>query len=417
MSSVKDVVKFLGRYADLMTLMAIVPLLSHLKFGKLLASHERSQRAALEKAAEADKAAAKKTAAKKDAAKADAAKKADEARETPAANDAEPLRQTLPPALSLFLLMLAELLASVELLDPSESHVKKAMGEFVKLQKKSKGGFSELPSMVDKLLGSDDVFDLIVFVASMSGLSAMFFMLVFKLEDLDMGQKAPSMNPLETVRKSLRHVVVQLCTPKLWCSAILAAVFVMGNWSSLGKLLRRPGILDFLRSLARPLRTGAVFAAMLETEYEGPMPLWATIQIAGAVARAGCFFVYERLSSKALLGDNLPDFFKAGGSAVVAARGVLLLEALCLLVALPCALRKTGLGKLILPLLVTPSVYVLTADASFAIEFDEATRKVSMAMVLVSMTMVFMGGLMTMLVCIGIVQLLIRIHNIEKMKV
>lgn len=318
----------------------------------------------------------------------------------------------------------AEILASVQLFDPSENHVKKAVTEVGRMQRNSKNhGFLQLLESLEKLFSNDSVFEMVRFMAIVASLTSMIIGMVLRLDELELQQSTDSSNGVGLVKlatSGVSHVLGSLIRPRFWFSSALLAVWVAGNWSALGRLIRRPGTMELVRSLAPLLRAAGATLSTTGPSYSGPLPLWAAAYGVAAVGRAASFFVYERLSVETVLAGSLKEFFLSGTTATLAARGTLLLEAWSFLSLLPCALRRRGLRRLTVPVLLLPIAAVMAggpAAAALETHAAQAINRLTIACAGVSLVLVFMGGILSMFSLIFLMQLFLRIHKLEKIRI
>mmetsp|Transcript_22424 Transcript_22424/g.62728 ORF Transcript_22424/g.62728 Transcript_22424/m.62728 type:complete len:389 (+) Transcript_22424:2-1168(+) len=384
---VADHTKFLGCYADLMGLVALLPLLTHMKFAKLLAVQRKG---AVEK---------------------DASNITQHAAET--------TRNSLPPASALLLFVIAELCASIHLFDLTDSSVKRAVGELARVQKRSKSqGLAGALAAIEKVMDNVDVLEIIRFTAAFAGLIALLVTVFLRLDELDVAERGTH-NPFKRFGNSVLHCLRQAASPRLLCLQLLLVTFVTGNWSVLRKFVQKSGTLELVRAAAGPLRAFGLSATVLQASYTGPMPLWAAAQGAAAAARAARIFVYERLSLAELSGGSVAGFLHHGSATLFQARCAMTMEALCFVLVFACALNNSRLGKLALPLLMAPAVIMLMEGptADFVGPYmQDMTKKCSLSIGAFALMMVFMGGFGTMLACIAVVQAFSYIHRLEKMK-
>lgn len=405
-----EAAQLLSRYGDLLMLLSLLPVLSDLKFGSMLRAQDISTLARKkEEAASVAASKDKKEKSGKDAkpAKGEAAAKVEKAvKDTPT----EETCRARPPAWALALLLLAECCMSMQLLDPADKQVARAAGALARGQKAAKPGFEQALRTFERLLGDPDVYQLVRFASLAAGLGGLLANSVLCISD----QEPKALGaPMATLRKAALGLLKLLASARGGLLALLGASFVFGHWSMLGRLIRKPAVAEAVRSSATLWRVLAAAGTAITVPPEGPMPMWALLQGAAGVARAAHVLVFERVSMAAVL-----DKGAQGGAAVATARCVLALEGFCLLSWFPLVVRRKRLA-LLLPILCLPCL-AFAAGGPFSAPLEPfvemAVQKLNVAMAVVALMLTFMGGFPTMAACLGLFQLLFRIHRLDTLK-
>ncbi|CAE8625081.1 unnamed protein product, partial [Polarella glacialis] len=295
--------------------------------------------------------------------------------------------------------------------------VKRAVGEIVRAQRSTGPGMESALGALEKLLSNADVYELARLVASVAGLGSLFIATVLGLQDVETPGFGEG-GPMKMLKGTMVAVLRTVWAPRLWLVLALVASFVVGNWSVLGKLLRKPGVLEILRSVSGLFRAlglaGAVCGATALSE--GPMPSWAMLSSAAAVARASRLMVYERLSLNSLMAILTTS--KARGVVAGSTLGALGMEVWCVLVLLPFMLRKRRQPMQLLAL-AWPCIALLVGGASAApLEpyLELALQKSGLAVAILSILTIFMGGFPTMISSLALVQALMAIHKLDQAK-
>jgi len=374
-------VKPLGRYADVLNLVSLFPLLSYLKFGYLLRDRERRARAARR-----------------------ASREGQEAEEDERVTEEK--ANWIPSATSLILLLFAELCTSWQLLDPSDKLVRRAVGEVGRMKKKTKPGLSSVHDAILKLLESDDFYELIRFISTFSCLTGIVITVGLRLHD---SHSLETGNPFKHFLKTFGKTLHILWSPRLWLAALLCVAFTVGNWSLLAKFIRRPIAAELLRAFARLAR--ALSAALVATgsSYEGELPFWCAMQGIAAVARATHLIGYERASWTMLL--------EVSKRSVL---GGLVMEVLCFLQMLPCALRRRRL-LLTIALFVAPCAAALSGGPALEllqpiVAAPEMMHRLALAILAIGTMSLFLGGFSGMISAVLLLQALNAIHGLDKLK-
>ena len=188
--------------------------------------------------------------------------------------------------------------------------------------------------------------------------------------------------------------------------------FSVKNWSLLSKVARRQGAAELAKAAAPLLRALAVGGAVLGTKHGGPMPFWAALAAAGALARGARSFVYERVPLATLLDPQ------AGGAAAAAARAALALEALAAVMALPCACRRRRLALGLALLLAAGAVLLADGQAARLVEpyVEPADRQLSVSVAGMAVAVVFLGGFPTMMTSLALMQVMNMIHKLDAVR-
>jgi len=103
------------------------------------------------------------------------------------------------------------------------------------------------------------------------------------------------------------------------------------------------------------------------------------------------------------------------GADVDACRAAVLMEAWSILMTLPAAVKKRRF-RLLIPLLVMPCFMLVRGGPPAAMlepYLELASRRLAMAVAMMSLFLVFMGGFPTLLLCLTLGQLLSRIHKVQ----
>mmetsp|Transcript_3701 Transcript_3701/g.11652 ORF Transcript_3701/g.11652 Transcript_3701/m.11652 type:complete len:399 (-) Transcript_3701:94-1290(-) len=397
MPGVADVARALGHYGEFVGVVSVLPVMSHVKFGSIIRMQEEASKAREEEARKA----------RGEAPQA-------EASPAVAAGAAEQERH-MPPAWSLLLLLLAELSTFSQLFDPSDLQVRRAVGEVVRAQRKTSSGVVSTLKAAEKLLANADVFELVRFAAAVAGLGGLLLTSTLELDRLDLAESRSS-NPLRHMAHGLKHVLRATHRPRLFFLLLVAFAFLAGHWSALVKVARKPAVAEVLRALPELLRALACTGVMLSTSKSGPMAPFCAMQGIKAATRAARYVIYERVSLGAFLAGGLLD---ARVSPTVArARVTVGMEAWCLLMLLPCAFKRKRFAALV-PLLVAPCIALAMGGPTAAVlepYLSVITQRLSFCLALMCLFMVFMGGFPTMLLCLMMTQMLIRIHKLDEAK-
>mmetsp|Transcript_140636 Transcript_140636/g.437399 ORF Transcript_140636/g.437399 Transcript_140636/m.437399 type:complete len:396 (-) Transcript_140636:216-1403(-) len=394
MPAVAASLRFLSRYGDLFGLVAALPLISHVKFGSIIEAQE--------------------------------AKKAQKARgggEEPAAPSAAPAWAPgargqepgyLPPAWALFLVLLAEVLSAWSLFDPSDKKVRRAVGETLRIQKRSKGGaLSEVLASMERLLGDEDVYYLIRSVSAICSCASVLLAALAGLDRLPgLGSKS-AVGPARAAHHGATHLLRVVLRPRLLGLAVLLACLAIGHHSALLRAARRPGVAELLLAAPALLRamglTGVAFSPSSEV-----LPIYAALHSCAALARQAHVLVYERIALSDLLKDGLFEV-KAGH---MVPRSVIAMDLWSMLVLLPTAFSKRRF-MMILPFLALPCLW-LASDGPIPSLIEPHVEliigRIVFCTAVVSFIVVFMGGLPTMTILILLAQALMKIHKLDKLK-
>lgn len=382
--SAVDLQQVVGRYGDFIALVGFLPVFSHIKFGDILKAQTAQARA-----------------------------------ETPEAKSAAPARE-LPGAAALWLLMAGDLLVNFGLFQPSEKTVVRAVREVAQAQSKSQPGFMHLLETAARLLTKDDVYVLVRLLAHAGAVGGMAIMVTLGLHEMQ-SNSPRSGHPIKELWRAAKQLLTAAKTPNLWFFSALAASFVVGNWTVLAKLAAKSSIKDALQALGVLVRTlGAVVAFWGQTG--GPMPTWAATQGAAAFIRGSHRFLYERVSLETLLSDGLlhPGGRLAGSSAVASLQGALALEAVICLFCFLSVLRQPRLA-LLTGVLSMPAAVALDGGQHLRLieaqmTAADAAHKLAIATSATALMTVFMGGILTMISFVGLLQVLGYLHRLDKLK-
>lgn len=399
MPSVAEAARILSRFADLVSLLAVLPVLSEVKFGGILRAQEHSKRAREEEeTSEADG---------KDSKKKIAAKPAQAAVEKTAAVEPEP--SSIPPSWAFLLLLVAELCSSPGLFNPKDKQVTRAFGEMARVHAKSPSGFANVVQAFEKVLGNEDVYELVRFAASVAGLGGLLLTTTLgfhKLSSFSPGPNTPGL--VDMAKRTLKQFLRAIHVPRLWFFIALAGMFVVGNWSGLMKLAQRPVVAELVRGSADLLRLLAFTGSVLVESSRGPMPAWAALQVVATIARAAHYVVYNRVSVLAL--------FEVGAHA--ASRGALIIKAWSVLILIPTAFKSKRF-MLLIPVMALPCI-VLALDGPLALQMapflEAGIQRIGIVVAVMSMLMVFLGGFPTMLAVLLMFQGLSRVHRLDVVK-
>jgi len=434
-------VKLVRRFGDFVGILSILPLLFYVKFGYLYDSAQMlQQRAQQAKKAEQeqDQPNQHEKSKKNNSASAggsgsvagacsedksattEAADSSTPAADVPtaAASDTAVAAKTnvltcVPQVSSLLLLLLAEICGSPELFQPSDNHVKRAVGALARIKKKSKkGALALVEEIVDKI-GQDDAYGLLRFTGAFSILCGLIVMLI--LHESDSAASEKSLNPFRLLTRTLFRLCRLCWAPRLWLVSMLMTSVAVGNMTALSKFIRRPATLELIHALERLIRALGLAGIVFGTEHKGPLPFWSALQGVAAVARAAHVFGYERVSWAKLLDLGF------SGSGVGIVRGAFLMEAACIAMMLPILLRSRR-PTLIFLLLSAPIVVLLVGGAHAdrleqRLALDIATPRVTVAFAVVCFTLLLFGGFPVMLSGVFLAQVFVWIHRLDKIRI
>mmetsp|Transcript_23154 Transcript_23154/g.65332 ORF Transcript_23154/g.65332 Transcript_23154/m.65332 type:complete len:429 (-) Transcript_23154:120-1406(-) len=427
MLGVSDATLLLGRYGDLLGVLTALPLLSELKFGALLRSQEQSREALRKKAQETQetetalKEQQESSAKGKDKKKDDKAASAatDEASAQPddgtLANDsaAADVGATIPPFWALACMLLAEVISSMQLLDPEDKQTRRAVGVVLRAQQNGKEGFSNALKTVEKILEDSDVNELLRLTAAWAGIGALLISIILGLH------RQESM-VIGSPMKVMKQVVVRvfkgmLLAPRLWLFTLLGAWVVLANRSVLLKIINKSAIKELVKSSVVLWRTIGTVGTAMNCPRTGPMPLWATLTLVAGMVRVAHYVTFERLSWDVVT-KNID--IEGVSANVCAARCMMALEAWAFLALAPhISIRRHMI--LLGGLLFAPCVCIVMGGPALApLEpyLELAGPRLSIAVAVVTLCTVFMGGFPTMMAVILLAQVLIRIHKLDTMK-
>eukprot|EP00930_Biecheleria_cincta_P056149 TRINITY_DN42316_c0_g1_i1.p1 TRINITY_DN42316_c0_g1~~TRINITY_DN42316_c0_g1_i1.p1 ORF type:complete len:384 (-),score=70.83 TRINITY_DN42316_c0_g1_i1:157-1278(-) len=373
MAPVADVVKLLRSAGDLLGLFSLLPLLSEVKYGKIL----RLQRG-----------------------------------ETVVVRE-----RLVPAAWSLGLVLAAELCDSARIFDSSDTTTRKAFRHFMKLQKKKAEGLEQSVQLLGDLLQNAEVFVVLRCVSLCAGLAGLMIISAMKgLDEEDTkARKGGRVLGLLKSLPSLLSSVWSFFQPQLLLFVALAACFAIGRWSLLLKFIRNAAVAETLRNSASLLRALGFVGAVGSCSFKGPVPQWALLNGAAAVARVCRLMVYERLSFGAVY-SSLLDQGKGLAPTTLAVLGC---EAWVFVALLPCVLahpRKLA----ILAMLAAPCVafvYGGPAAALFEPLVQPVLEKANLGVAVVALLILFIGGLPVMATALSLLSFLNWLHNLEKTKI
>ncbi|CAK0871801.1 unnamed protein product [Prorocentrum cordatum] len=429
------VATLLGRYADLCGVLALFPILMHVKFGSLIRAQTARRKAqetqpppGTPDATPKDEKKGKPS-AKAKAAPAAAAGAGEQGR-TPADGtaagagaaadnvDSEEAADCVPPAWVFVMLMLAEVLASIQLLDPKDKQARRATGDMLRANQKADGTVTSLVKVAEKLSGNSDVYEMICFIVTCGALLGLGATVQLGLHvDTDWRSGDPGIGSVKSsVIRAIGRSFRAVSSPRPIAIVLLLVLFA--NWgavadSPLARFLQRSGMVDLVRSAAGIVRAWACCLAVLAAPWRGPVPAWAAMEALAAAARGARVYVRERVHWQVLL--QLSAASRAKHDVI---RGALSLELLAFLALLPCAASQ-GRWRLLLPVLLAPVLVALREDEMVdAVEgyLEQAASKMVMSFCLVALGLVFMGGLPTMASSLLVTHGLITIHKLDKVK-
>mmetsp|Transcript_93826 Transcript_93826/g.186107 ORF Transcript_93826/g.186107 Transcript_93826/m.186107 type:complete len:391 (+) Transcript_93826:74-1246(+) len=389
MPTVAETARLLEYYGDLVRTLALLPMITHIRFQGLLQTKEINKLSTESDSTEADD--------KKDVSK--------------SATSDKP--RQLPSAWALLFLVLAEVCASTQFFDPSDRQVRRAVGEMVRTQGRASGGFAQGLALAEKLMTHEDVYELVRFVATYAGYTSLFVLAFFGLDKL---YSEVEVNPFTSARKTIVHIARALIVPRFWLPLLLAIGFVLGRWSPLAAAIRNSRVLELIRTSTELFRALALTGIVIGPHARELVAPFATLQCVGAFARIAHVLVQGRVPFASLL-DHGP--FDTGVSATfIGARGTVGIEVWCILILLPFVFRQRKFAML-LPVLAVPCIAVLAGEpyASFVDPYSELLMKQLPNLVaIVSLLTIFLGGFPTMILCLTMCQLLIRIHKLDKVR-
>lgn len=371
---VKDVVQLLGRYADLLSALSTLPLISHAKFsGLLTATPEPSE----------------------------LTPDGTETREETKPEGAS----CMPPAWTLACLVLAKMCESTHLLDPTDKLVRRAWGEVMRTTKASKSGkgFMYEFKRLDGLLDNEDVYQVlqfVVFVSAFGGLATLGWLQLYQ------GPRGHSANPVRHVLRSLSGLR-GLMEPQPWLLLLLVGSFVVGDWSALAKVARLRAGAALLTAAGRLLRVLGMAGIALHVRFAGPMPAFTVLQLAAGVTRGATILVRERASWRT---------FSDYSDVSVSIRAAVGMELVCCLLCLPCALSRKSV-VMVLPLLLGPLALVLRGELVQYVTLPVVLHWVALSLTVSSIASLFAGGVGTVFIMALVFHLLNHIHKLESLRV
>lgn len=432
MPSVVETLQVLERYADLLGVLAVLPVLSDIKFGPLLRAQELGRRldsAAGQNAASsgggadgsgeaADSAGGEKEGDGSGPGRSWTAEPASHPCAEATSPQSEPTSGSGLPAWALVLVLLAEVVAAMPLLDPSDRLVRRAWGNMVRSQKKSgESGLLAVIQKLEKLLQDEDVYQLVSSVAIVVGVSSLIISSLFGAGgNLDSFRGGPrSMLRAFSRMCKTSPVGKALGSPRAWFALLVLASYWIANSEPLLRLARKSAVVELLKASGKLWRTlGFVGAAMWgsSAQESSPLPAWATLQAASITARVAHLVVQERLSLDGFLGESTT------GAPSDAVKGILALEACGLIVLLPHAFARRKLRVLSVMLFLPILLLVGTGGMAEAAQpyFEGRVHQLSFCTAVLSLCLVFLGGFSTMMSCVLVMQLLVQIHSLDKIK-
>jgi len=407
MPTLAETVTFLSHYGDVLVLFALIPLISHLKFGGLgLPLSEAKDMAEQQSACEGDDQQSKESADSK-------TKKNIQAAASLRKQALQKLQDEVPPSWVMLLYLLAEVCASLPLLDPADKQVRKATFALARLQKKN--GMQEILETVAKLLQNADVYRTIRFVAAFSSMGSIFISTALKLQDLNTASMYNTKNPIRLAYRMSGHLRKELAAPRSYLSIIVVVSCIAGNWTKVAKLIGRTAVWEILGAAAGPLRAIAAAGVVLRTRFSGPTPTWAALQCGASLVRMACVMMYERLTVPQLLEGG----FVPKNQTVEIVRGTICMEACCVILLLPCVLSRRRLIFVLLCLQLPLLIVTMEGQISSALPHIDVVRGAEMlaiCMGVVSFMQLFLGGFSSMLSCLVVIQVLARIHRLDQMR-
>ncbi|CAE7309087.1 AMT1-4 [Symbiodinium natans] len=328
-----------------------------------------------------------------------------------AARDAKQKREgdrfpKIPPIGALCLLLVAELCSGAAFLNPSDKQARRAIGEVVRAQKNAEGGFEETVNGILRLLESKDVHELAKLLASVGGLAAMLCMSAMSGGDaggVGIGIRA-AVAPLRPL----------LTAHRFWGVLAVAALFVLGNWTALTTLVKKPAVWGCLANFGA-LARAVGFAAAAGVEDSGSLSTWAMLSAATCIARISRMIVHEQLAPAVWMASW---WSKSRVSVEPLVLTTFCLEAWCLAVLLLILLRRPR--KLVILLAVTYPCVALAQGAPASQPFEAfvvpALQRGPAVMAVTSALLIFMGGFPTMLCSLVLIQVLYFIHGLDNAK-
>lgn len=390
-----ELVKALGRFADVASVLAFVPALSHVKFsGVLEAARVRQLQQEEQKQGAA-------------ATLGDGAASGKAQEQAPASAPTTELRG-VPSATALFLLALAEVFSSWQLFDPADAQVRRAAGEAVRFQQKSgKLAWDQLLGKLEKLLDNDDIYAVLRFLILFAAIVELMIHAAFYMPDTDQGR-----NPLAMVKRSIVHCMKVLASPGLGMVIVLVVATTMGNYTALSKFLRKKVVTDLLGALPALLRAVAASLTFATRDTSDPMPHLAAFQMLAAAARALRTFKFERIALTTVLA------LSKGTSAVERVRAALAMEAWLCMMMVPIVLtsyRKAAvLALLLIPLLALAEGGEMTRQLEPLIV--PVAKNLATVFAIMALLILVLGGVRGMTIGLVAFQALVRIHGLDHMK-
>lgn len=420
--SVKDLTAIVGRYSDILLIVSLFPILSHVRFGVLMRKAEARRLLAQELQEDAKKAEDNETEAK-GAHGANKEKKKDSAVRSEAAKEkVEQLRRerealmdnsAMPPSWAIVLLVVVEVIAASPFFAPSEHNVDKAIRHLAKVQKQAPNGVTQVFNTFAVTLESVEVYGLTRHLVVLAGLGGVAIALAMQeCEEPSIADEPKTITPLRDIGKVLRLVKRVLLRPRLWALAFLVVSYVVTHRTKLVRLCEKSAVVDVLKAFGQLLRGFAITALTLGRRQGYPVPLFCTIQGGATIARMTQLIVYERLSAKRLLEWREDDYFS---------RGTLAMEAVCLLLLLSSSVRKPRclilLFCMFLPcyLVVTEADVLMLKGSMFKdlLKSSEILPLLSVAFSVVSLLLLIAGGISSIAVAVGLLQILGVVFNLR----
>jgi len=394
--AVATATKLLARYSDIGVLFGMLPLLSHVKFGALM---NHSQVRAKQRKAEAA-----------------AAEVGTEAPPEEIDEGAE----GVPPCASMLLLFLAEICSSAPLFNPKDKLVTRAVGDMARAHKIAKPGFMPTLELVSQMLEKDDVYELVRFLSNIAALGGLAITVGLKLHQTGQLSSKAVGHPLREMLRAAKNFFQVARVPQIWLLFVLTVCFAVGNWSQLAKFFAKSGTMDFIQALGQVLRTMGLASVVATTVHGGPLPTWAGMQVVAACSRAARVYIYERISLADLLHEGLFHPTGTGKASIAAVQGEIGLEALCVVLLLPCLVRRARMLPLTALLLAPIAALVIGGPAAKMLEVympPKALHNFAIALGVLAVLLVFTGGILTMVSFLFVLQALAYIHKLDQMRI
>mmetsp|Transcript_40266 Transcript_40266/g.93678 ORF Transcript_40266/g.93678 Transcript_40266/m.93678 type:complete len:389 (+) Transcript_40266:68-1234(+) len=387
MPTVGQASRILSRYNDILGIVAVLPLVSHVKFGGLIEAQEASKKHKKEETAEGS------TSSK-------------------LTGNRSPGKESgyLPPAWALFLILIAELCSAIQLFDSSDRQVRRGIGELLRAQRQSRGSTSNLLGQFERLLANDDVYELVRFFGAFCSCCSLF---VSALLGLDRTLTLGGQGAYGMLREGLRRFLRTFWRPRLLCLVVLLASLAVGHASALMRFARKPAVKELATFLPVLLRAMGLSGVATSTQTSEHLLSYVGLQCCAALAREAHVLVYNRVT--------VPELIEGGGSRdeadLVRLRTLAAAELWAVLVLLSRMLSKRRL--MTLWALAMPSV-ALAFDsprlAYFEPYLDLIIKRMGLCTAVLSLIVLFLGGFQSMFGVVVMGQVLTRIHKLDTLK-